>query len=72
MKSDWRWDEDKNELRYCDTVFLFDWMVDVVILSVVVIGRLSITGSSECEIDVLEEEKSSAEDWSSDDRDDVE
>ena len=58
VKSSLRWEEDKNELLYCDTVVLF----------FVLIGRHIITGVSEHEMDGLENKESSSEDWLSDDR----
>ena len=62
VKSNLRWEGDKNELLYCDTVVLF----------FVLIGRHIITDGSEHEMGVLEDEEFSSEDWLSDDREELE
>ena len=47
-------------------------MDDLVIASFALMGRHIIIGESEHEIEVMEKEEEDTEDWSSDDRDDVE
>ena len=61
VNSSLRWEEDKNEFLYCDTVVLF----------FLLIGRHIITGVSEHEMYGLENEESSS-DWLSDDREELE